>query len=85
MKILNHKYSLLLITVICLFSVGCKTDREKKNVTFEKDSSSVYELIMKGRDIYIYKEEMMNIYMCLMRCSFMIYSKENIKGYIILT
>lgn len=53
MKILNHKYSLLLITVICLFSVGCKTDREKKNVTFEKDSSSVYELIMKGRDIYI--------------------------------
>ena len=52
MKILNHKYSLLLITVICLFSVGCKTDREKKNVTFEKDSSSVYELIMKGRDIY---------------------------------
>jgi lipoprotein len=53
MKILNHKYSLLLITVICLFSVGCKTDREKKNVTFEKDSSSIYELIMKGKDIYI--------------------------------
>ena len=53
MKILNHKYSLLLITAICLFSVGCKTDREKNNVTFEKDSSSVYELIMKGRDIYI--------------------------------
>ena len=36
-------------------------------------------------EMYIYNEGMMGIYMCLMGCSFMIYSQENIKGYIILT
>lgn len=53
MKTSNHKYSLLLIAVICLFSAGCKTDRKKNNVSFEKNSSSIYEIITKGRDVHI--------------------------------
>ena len=53
MKTSNHKYSLLLIAVICLFPAGCKTDRKKNNVSFEKNSSSIYEIITKGRDVLI--------------------------------
>lgn len=84
MKTSNHKYSLLLIAVICLFSAGCKTDRKKNNVSFEKTVAASTKSLRKV-EMYIYNEGMMGIYMCLMGCSFMIYSQENIKGYIILT
>ena len=84
MKTSNHKYSLLLIAVICLFSAGCKTDRKKNNVSFEKNSSSIYEIITKGRDVHIQRGNDGYLYV-FNGGSFMIYSQENIKGYIILT